>query len=315
MRSVIRRHIARCSLILFTTVIAMVAAVSPQSAHGQHAEGTGGTAAHAGHGHEGHDSESADSRDLVEQLRELRIALERLEAALEQNHTATTSASSSHDGSTEHAGHGHGGHDGDGHEGGGHDSAADGASGDKGMTGMGRMGGQGMGMEMMSGMSGQGMSGMGMMGGRGMRMMGRLRGDEGDDMQMPSALPGFPGASHIYHIGATGFFLDHPQHITLTTEQQTALNQIREQTTLEQADYDRAIEDAEQELWVLTASDQPDAEEIRANVDKIAELQAEQRMAFIVAVGEAAGRLTDEQRHVLTGHPSGADVSPAETAQ
>ena len=35
-----------------------------------------------------------------------------------------------------------------------------------------------------------------------------------DGMSMPSALPGFPGQSHLYHIGATGFFLDHPEHIT-----------------------------------------------------------------------------------------------------
>ena len=33
---------------------------------------------------------------------------------------------------------------------------------------------------------------------------------------MPSALPGFPGASHLYHVGATGFFLDYSAALKLT---------------------------------------------------------------------------------------------------
>jgi len=67
----------------------------------------------------------------------------------------------------------------------------------------------------------------GMSGGMGddkMEMAGMMGMDAmggGATAAMPdSALPGFPGASHIYHIGATDFFLDHPEHITLTTEQQ-----------------------------------------------------------------------------------------------
>ncbi len=39
----------------------------------------------------------------------------------------------------------------------------------------------------------------------------------------PSALPGFSGVSHSYHIGSTGFFLEHAQHIGLSTDQQAAL--------------------------------------------------------------------------------------------
>lgn len=120
-------------------------------------------------------------------------------------------------------------------------------------------------------------------------------------MAMPSALPGFPGASHIYHIGATGFFLDHPEHITLTLEQQSALSQKKEQALLQQAQFQRRVEEAEQELWVLTAADQPDAAAIDKKVQEITKLQGEQRIAFIRAAGEAAKVLTDEQRKQLTG--------------
>ena len=34
-----------------------------------------------------------------------------------------------------------------------------------------------------------------------------------------SVLPGVPGVLHFYHIGATGFFLDHQEHIQLSVEQ------------------------------------------------------------------------------------------------
>lgn len=120
-------------------------------------------------------------------------------------------------------------------------------------------------------------------------------------MAMPSALPGFPGASHIYHIAATGFFLDHPEHITLTIEQQTALSQQKEQALLRQSQYQRRIEEAEQDLWVLTAADQPDAAAIDTKVQQIAKLHGDQRIAFIRAAGEAARLLNAEQRQQLTG--------------
>jgi Spy/CpxP family protein refolding chaperone len=135
-------------------------------------------------------------------------------------------------------------------------------------------------------------------------------------MAMPSAFPGFPGASHIYHIGATGFFLDHSGHITLTLEQQTALSQQKEQALLQQAELQRKIEQAEQELWVLTAADQPDAVAIEQKVQEVARKQGEQRLAFIRAVGEAAKVLTDEQRKQLTGMlpPAPTPMAPATPA-
>ena len=191
----------------------------------------------------------------------------------------------------------------------------------KSMPGMGMKKGMGMspmaGKEMMSKkkammsekkkmMSGMGMSGMGMsgkkkmgMGMSGMAMMGKVKGT--DKMQVASALPGFAGASHIYHIGATSFFLDHSEHITLTQEQQLKLNQIKEKTLLEQATFERTIAQAEQELWVLTGSDKPDATKIEAKIRDIEKQSDDKRIAFIRAVGEAAKALTDEQRKALVG--------------
>ena len=148
----------------------------------------------------------------------------------------------------------------------------------------------------MGGMSGKGMD---MMGGKGMTMMGGMKLMGG--MQSPSALPGFPGASHIYHIGATGFFLDHPRHIDLTSEQRTELGRVKEKALLDQATAERRIEQADQELWTLTASDEPDAAKIDAQVRAIEKLRGDQRLAFIRSVGEAAKVLTDEQRRALLG--------------
>jgi hypothetical protein len=91
-----------------------------------------------------------------------------------------------------------------------------------GKTGMGGMSMMDMDMEEM-----MAMMGMGSMSQSGMKGMGKMR--------MVAALPGFPGASHIYHIGATGFFLDHSDHITLTTKQQTGLNGLKEKTLLEKS--------------------------------------------------------------------------------
>ena len=44
-------------------------------------------------------------------------------------------------------------------------------------------------------------------------------GDDMGAMVRSSAMPGVPGVSSLYHIGATEFFLNHPEHITLTTKQ------------------------------------------------------------------------------------------------
>lgn len=178
---------------------------------------------------------------------------------------------------------------------------------------MGGMGGGG-GMSGGAGGGGMGMDGMMKMMGMGSMPMGGAGSPAA--MALPSALPGFPGASHIYHIGATGFFLDHPEHITLTLDQQTSLSQKKEQALLQQAQFQRRVEEAEQELWVLTAADQPDAAAIENKVQQIAKLQGEQRIAFIRAAGEAAKVLTDEQRKQLTGMlpPATTPMAPATPA-
>ncbi len=158
----------------------------------------------------------------------------------------------------------------------------------------------GMAMMQMDKMEMAGMMGMAPMGG----------GASGASMPQ-SALPGFPGASHLYHLGATGFFLDHPQHIALSTEQTAALNKAKEQSLLAKSTADRAIEQAEQELWTLTASDQPDAAKIEAKVRQTEKLTGDSRLAFVRAVGDASKILTDEQRKILTGF---APPAPAMSA-
>jgi len=161
----------------------------------------------------------------------------------------------------------------------------------------------------MSGSGGMGMDKMEMAGMMGMAPMGG-----GSAIAVPeSALPGFPGASHLYHLGATGFFLDHPQHITLTTQQQAGLNKAKEQAALAKSTADRAVEQAEQELWTLTATDQPDATAIQAKIGAIGKLRGDERLAFIRAVGDASKILTDEQRKSLTGFapPAPAAAMPA----
>lgn len=131
-------------------------------------------------------------------------------------------------------------------------------------------------------------------------MMGQMGGAQPAAV-MPSALPGFPGASHLYHVGATGFFLDYSAALKLTTNQQAALNAIKEKSIASQASAQRQIDQAEQELWILTSSDQPDSLALETKVREIENLQGEQRIAFIRAVGEAARMLTDDQRAALLG--------------
>ena len=186
---------------------------------------------------------------------------------------------------------------------------------------MGGMGGGGGGM---GGMNDDAMGGM--PAGGGMMMddmdmmgMGSMGGAKGKKMKMTAALPGFPGASHIYHIGATDFFLDHPEHITLSTEQKTKLAQMKQKATTAKASAQRKIEEAEQQLWELTGSDQPDAAKMDAKVREVEKLRGDQRMAFIQSVGESAQVLTDDQRKILIGQattappPTTAPAAPPKT--
>lgn len=135
-------------------------------------------------------------------------------------------------------------------------------------------------------------------------MMGSARRGGSGMQAMPSLsqLPGFPGGSHLYHVGATGFFLDHPQHVTLATDQQATLNKVRERWMLESRGFERRLDEAEQALWTLTAAESPDIAKIEQQVRAIEKLRGDQRIAFIRAVGEAARALTPEQQAVLLGN-------------
>ncbi len=236
-----------------------------------------------------------NAMSLVDQLRELQQKVAKLEAALKQNHSGQGESTMNGMGM-------------------GKMGMAKGMQGMKmgmGMRGMGMGQMQGGSMQGMSdsnnsgtGMNMKGMGGMmpekGKMGGGMMSMMGMQPGGM-KTMTMTTALPGFPGASHLYHVGSTGFFLNHSDHITLTAKQQKSLNEIKQQALLEQDEADRNTEAAEQELWKLTSSDAPEIDEIEKAIRKIESLRGGQRIAFIRRVGEAAKILTDQQRSELVG--------------
>ena len=135
-----------------------------------------------------------------------------------------------------------------------------------------------------------------------MRMMGTMdRGQQPGRVAVVSALPGFPGASHIYHIGASDHFLEHAEALMLSPNQLKQLAQVHEESQLQQNNFERRIEHAEQELWVLTSAGEPSVEGVAAKVGEIGVMQADMRLAFIRSVGKAAKLLTDEQRLRLVG--------------
>lgn len=142
------------------------------------------------------------------------------------------------------------------------------------------------------GMPPAGVAGMG--GNAGGKGMAGMRGSS-------SAMPGQPGASHLLHMGSTGFFLDHSQHITLSPDQKSRLNRLKEKAMLEQASEQRKIDQLEQELYTVTGADQPDNSKIQAKIGEIEKVRGEQRMNFVRAVGEASNVLTHDQHQALLG--------------
>lgn len=128
----------------------------------------------------------------------------------------------------------------------------------------------------------------------------------------PSSLPGYAGASHLYHVGATGFFLDHADRLAFSASQQGQLLRIQQQAQLDDRTAARAIDQAEQELWVLTGADQPDATRVEGKLRDIEKLSVARRLAFVRAVGQATVVLTAEQRAAVLGHaPAATDVPGA----
>lgn len=253
--------------------------------------------------HAVHPAAATDAAALAKQISELRDKLARVEAALPKGQSAGAGGAGMKGmGSTSAK------------AGGSMKGMGGGASGQMAMMDMDMMDGMGakkpaMGMmddDMMGGMSG-GMEDMDMM--EMMGMMGMAPKSAGGmggmksmgKMQMKAALPSFPGASHIYHVGATDFFLNHPEHISLTPKQKVDLGRLKEKAVLAKTSAQRKIDEAEQELWTLTSADEPDAPKIEAKIREIEVLRGDQRMAFIRAVGDAAKLLTDEQRQALLG--------------
>ena len=131
--------------------------------------------------------------------------------------------------------------------------------------------------------------------------MGRMSGGASGMSAPSSAMPGQPGASHLYHVGSTGFFLNHSQHITLTGDQRFTLNRLKEKAMLDRASEQRKIDQGEQELYTLTGADQLDNSRVQMKIGEIERLRAEQRMNFIQAVGEASRVLTHDQHQALIG--------------
>lgn len=127
-----------------------------------------------------------------------------------------------------------------------------------------------------------------------------------------SRLPGFPGISHLYHVGATNFFLDHSNHIGLSFEQQRQLSAVRARASQQTASSQRGLQQLEEELWFLTSVDQPDIRQIESKVRMIEKQRGDMRLAFIREVGNAAQVLTSEQRAAIVGKTS---ASPQVGAQ
>jgi hypothetical protein len=272
---------------------------------------------------------SSQDQDLRRQLAELRAQMARLQAALEKQALQTPRPASSATPAPATGGGGMMGEMGAGGMGGGKKKGMSGSGmgmmemhkGEMGMPpagkkmaddmmsemGMGRMSGASGASSASGSMStGGAAAGGGATSASGMAMGGAASGSAAGGMggsrppRSVSSLPGVPGASHLYHIGSTDFFLDQPQ-IALAADQELALNRIKERALVERSTAERRVEQGEQELWELTGADQPDAAKIQAKVQEVEQLRSSQRMAFIRAVGDATRVLTTEQRNELLG--------------
>ncbi len=112
-------------------------------------------------------------------------------------------------------------------------------------------------------------------------------------------LPAAMGAPHIYHLGADSFFLDQASAIGLTSEQQIKLSGLKENAAVAYATTQRKMDQAEQDLWVLSSSEAPDLGKIDAKIGELARLGGQQRMDFIRTVGQAVAVLSDAQRKAV----------------
>jgi hypothetical protein len=111
---------------------------------------------------------------------------------------------------------------------------------------------------------------------RNLSMMGQAAAAPGAERKAgkgPVRLPGSAGAPHIYHYGATGFFLDRPEAALLSAPQRASLSRIRGAAQQALAFADRRIAFAEQELWGLTAAEAPDVARMEAKLQQIEQLR------------------------------------------
>lgn len=116
-------------------------------------------------------------------------------------------------------------------------------------------------------------------------------------------------APHLLHVGAKDFFLDQARRINLTPEQKANLGKIKADAASAKATSQKGIDVAQQELWQLTSADPADAAAIDGKVQEIGKLTADQQMASIHSVAEAATVLDDQQR-VAVVKPGAAGSMP-----
>ena len=136
----------------------------------------------------------------------------------------------------------------------------------------------------------------------------RLLGEPPTPPATSETLP--PGMEpHLYHLGGVTFFLDR-QELALTPEQRTKLSAIRETAVLVYATTQRQIDQSEQELWLLTAANRPDARRVEGKLNEIARLSTQQRMEYIRAIGQAVGVLSKAQQEMLAMAPATSPPAP-----
>ena len=79
------------------------------------------------------------------------------------------------------------------------------------------------------------------------------------------------------------------------------LKRVKERALQDRTTAQRRIDQAEQELYMVTGADKPDTTQIQEKVAEIEKLRVDQRMNLIRAVGEAANVLTHDQHQALLG--------------
>ncbi len=138
----------------------------------------------------------------------------------------------------------------------------------------------GMSDDKMAGKSGGGMSPM-----KGKGMAGKpMAGASGQE------------SPHLLHVGAKDFFLDHQQHINMTSDQKMQLEKLKSDAAQQQRSSEAKINQSEQDLWQLTSADQPNSGAINNKVQEVAKLRADEQMNFIHLVSMASDVLTPDQR-------------------